>query len=479
MKNKTKLYLVVWSLVVFLFYFFVAKNKTFFLRDDYDVLTVLLSFNPGKILLPHNEHFFPLLRIAYWVQYIFFSLDYSKYLGVQIIYHLITSIAVFFTIYHLTKKLFYAFAGFICFSLTAGASYKIFVLLISQIWLLEALFASFTLLFYTKSINKNKLLKKPYLLSLFFAVLTVFVSPIGGGLLLAIFLINFLYFRKQKKYLVLPILLFFASVIFYLVFAHRVSLGVVKENVGILYPLYVLRYIILGFVWGTVLQLFFPWFNLLRPFPKILSFKLGIAFISIIGLALILLFLARQIKKHKKISVYIFTFISFTFFHFLVIGLGRINNMGYALSPQYTYFPRLVFIVFLFYFLKKTRFSNKATKKKFLLLLTWFVVLNQGLYFYYQMVKWKYRADYTKQYILDLKYIFENRNQVLNLYCPDSISPVMKYSNMAAIFYPDKEIIFINKDRIDIDTYLEEVKKDKKIYEFYQKAKGGFDIDHY
>ena len=112
------------------------------MRDDYDVLLAAKDFSLGKVFLPHNEHFSPFLRLFYWLQFRLFGLDYSGYLAVQIFFHLLTSLVVFFIVKKLTKSSF---------------------------------------------------------LSIFSAFLTFLVSPIGLGLLLGIFFADFLISSRSNS----------------------------------------------------------------------------------------------------------------------------------------------------------------------------------------------------------------------------------------------------------------------------------------
>jgi hypothetical protein len=476
--NKYNIFFLISSIFFLVFFFLQAHERTIFLRDDYDVLRVLLNFQPKQVFLSHNEHFMPFLRIFYFFQYQLFGLDYSKYLAVQILVHVITGWVVFLLVKMLTKNIPFSFLAGLCFISTAGASYKIFVLMISQIWLFGCLFSSLSLYFFLKFYLIKR--KSDFYLSLFFSLMTLSVSAIGIGLLLAISISTLVIIKKRVQEILLSLFLALFGLLFYLTNAYKSSLGAIKNNLSWLYPILVFRLIVMGIIWGAFLLLIFPWFNLLRPLPKQAIIRIGIAVISIILLVFFVYIMSKFIKVIKKNWQILFILSSFIFFHLGVIGLGRTANLGYALSPQYTYFPRLVLIVAIFYLFSKIRLAKSIKHNNLIIaLLSCWIIFNQGLYFRTQMIKWEYRYQYTKEFLNTLGYVLKNQSKVLNLYCPDSISPVTKYSDMQQIFYPNLKVEYLDKSSVNEYEYLNQNKNDQVIYNFYEKAISGFDIDHY
>lgn len=466
-KNKVIFLL---SFLTFLFCYLILSNNFFFLRDDYDVLLVSNNFNLSKIFFPHNEHFFPILRIFYWLQFKFFGLDFNKYIFIHVLIHVMIGWVAYLIIKELTKNKVLSWIGMMVFWSTIGASYKVVVLLISQIWLFEALFCSLTLLFLIKYTKTKQNIY--YFLMLGSLLLTALTSPISIGVMLSIIIWSYVYQRNIKLTGVISILLLL-NICFYLNFASLVSVSLIQNNLNILYPLYVLRFVFMATVWGTFIQLIFPWFNLLRPLPQGLFIKFGIAIFFVIGFYFIAKFLIKFWKVEAKKRQYIILFLLFCLGHLAVIGLGRIANLGYTLSPQYTYFPRLVMIIGIIFL-----FNKNILKRKFLFFLA-LVIISQNLFFVYQIAKWKDRVIYTKNYMSDLKYVFDSKKLILDLYLPDSISPVTKFSNIADLFYPNQKVDFIVEINVDPLDYLQQNKTDKRFYDFYLRNFEKKDIVHY
>jgi hypothetical protein len=481
MKAKKKIYhfiLLGFSLLFFFFYFFLAKDRTIFLRDDYDVLRLLPKFNFKHIFQSHNEHFIPFLRLFYFLQYKLFGINFAGYLAVGIVIHLATGWVVFLLTKLLSKNYFLSFLAAVCFFSTAGASYKIFVLMISQIWLFECLFASLTLYFFLKYLINQRKSSLFFYFSLLSALLTLTVSVIGIGLLLAIGLSIVLVEKAEVKKIFLTFLLSLIALPFYLLNTFKSSFKAVNASLSFFYPILILRFIIMGTIWGSLLLLVFPWYNLFRPLPKLFWLKLAIGLVPVLLFLITAFFVFKflnLIKKHKDILVVLSLFIMG---HFSIIGLGRTANLGYALSPQYTYFPRLVLIILFFYLLSKIKIKPDRLKMLGFLTAGW-LIINQTLYFNFQMIKWEKRYNYTQTFLKDLKYVLKTQPEVLNLFCPDSISPVTKYSDLAKIYYPGIKVKFVSQEKINLDDYLSKVKDEEKIYKFYLKAKQGFDIKHY
>lgn len=79
----------------------------------------------------------------------------------------------------------------------------------------------------------------------------------------------------------------------------------------------------------------------------------------------------------------------------------------------------------------------------------------------------------------DLKYVFDSKKPILDIYLPDSISPVTKFSGIANLFYPNQKIDFIAKTNINSLDYLEQNILDKRFYDFYLRNFEKRDIIHY
>jgi len=302
---------------------------------------------------------------------------------------------------------------------------------------------------------------------------------VGFAVLVVVFLTTILFFSKQNKlaFFVLILFLFFAGLFF--TFADKSYLSPNIKMFDLNNLIACLRIVAAGFWSGAFLGQVFPWVYFFNS--HILNY-----FLIFLILGFLILFFIRSRKKpsflNKSNRFYSSLIFLFVLFHFFIIGWVRNSNLGYALSPQYNYFPRVLFIIGLFfglniYFLKNKHFKKRRLNLLFLISL-WFLV-NQSFYFIHEVNRWEKRALYTKKYINNLGYIFSKSYPVLDLNLPDSISPDLKYSDFNYLFFPEKKVIFLKKEDIDKEKYLRLIESDKKIYRFYNRAFSGFDIKHY
>lgn len=468
--------------VVFGFLSLISQNKSYFLRDDYDILLVAKDFSLNKLFLPHGEHFYPISRLLFQVQYELFKLNFTSYINISICFHLINIVLVYSMINYLTRRSNLALLGAVSFAVP-GASYKILVMIANQTWILEATFSALCLLFLCQLFKSNKRNLHYFLMSILMAIFASLTYTTGFAVLAVVFTSGLFFFRKQKKIVLSLAFVWLFFLLLYLLIPHQLSGNLIKDVSLLLYPLLVFRLIIFGFLFGGILQTIFPWFVLIRSLPV---FQIYFSFAL---LFLILIFVKTIKDKHKSLCLrknikdtyFLIIALLFIVFHYGIIGLGRYSNLGFSVSPQYNYLPRLIIIILIFSYgykwLKKTQ-TKKALTMTFLLLICLWITANQTSYLIFELKRWESRGVFTKNFITDLQYIFYHQKPVLDLYLPESINPKIKYSQIKELFNPETKVDFVDGINTNVLIYLSSI-SDKRIYNFYQKAIAKYDIKHY
>jgi len=467
-QKKDYIFLFLILILTTLFCFFIAKDKSYFLRDDFDILLIAKNFSFEDLLKPHGEHFYPISRLLFAIEFKLFKLNYPAYLKTTMFFHLLNIVIVFIICKQLKLNRFVTFAVTLSFAIP-GTSYKIFTMFVNQTWVLQTFFSTLAFLYVINYQQKRK--QKFYFLAILSTVIASLIYTTGIASLLAVLFFGLLQKKTTKK---MGLIIAFCALVFF--FLYLLLPREPKSGFNSIYPLLIFRLVFLGTFLGTILQSFYPWFSIWRSFKELLLIISFTVFITIFFKNKLLgkINCVSILKKEKN---YLLISVLLIFFHFALIGIGRFSNIGYAFSPQYNYLTRLIFLIMFFFFLNKILQTAKIGNYLIIGFFSLWITLNQLFYFYYQMNKWHKRGVYTRQFFKQLGNIAKIEGEILNLDCPDSISPNLKFSDMIKLFYQNEEVTFVESN--NSADFLEKIKENKDVFNFYKNSLEKKDIYHY
>ena len=424
-KIKFKFFLVI---VIFLFYFLTFAGKVWFDHDDFDFLFFSSQFSPNELLRPHNEHFLPVFRLLFFLEYSLFKLNAQFYFAVSILLHIVSILLIYKIVFYITKKDFWAYSGAILYSINA-TFYESIIWITSQQTLLCGLFLLASYLTYLYF----RIQKKAYqlYLSCFFSVLSAF--SFGIGLIAPAFFFAMSLFDKKSTskarflYFLSSLISFIAFFIFsvskYPNLNHIFSLKVFAKMAV---------FFVTGFTQGLLNRFFWAGFT---P-SRVADSDLLLMPILTIAVFFIIFKITWSGRKKKKDWFLDISLALLTLLPYAVIALSRFpGGFKGAMAERYTYLPLAFFIIFLVY---ELQLICKSTQLRFLVIffICW-IIITQTIYLRIKAFTWLKQPEQSKIYMSYLQgQIIKglvNQNCTIPLYINTRPDPCLRYAKILSV----------------------------------------------
>lgn len=375
MGKTLKYFFLILTCSIFVGLFSLLK-ETFFFHDEWTFLYQIINSPKDFIFSPHNDHFMPLFKLIYFLEYKLFGLNYPLYQLVLLIFHFANAYLLLLIIQSLTKN---KNLGILAF----------FLFLVSLVYW-EVIFASATLptvlclfliglaiFYYLRYEDKGK--RRDIFLSALCSLLSAYAWGAGLFFPLTFFGLFFLrkIWRKETKieefaaYLGTGVI----AIVSYKIFVRPVGLVDLDLKKITTFTLEAIKWIILSFYTSS---------------PGFATVFLLLAFLAF--LAFYPVFKNRKSRDKffnrlkPRLPIILFSLINFVYPYILSATFRYRIDMELAKSSRYTYLP-LFFLIIINIFVLDALIPCLAKKLRVLFLL-YFVFLSVGhIYFfriYYQ-----------------------------------------------------------------------------------------------
>lgn len=440
----------------------------FFFQDDIGVLIQLSTIPFWRFLVtPQAEHFAPLLHILYWISFRLFHLQFTPYVVVILVIHLLNIFLLGKIAYIVTGKKFLTFLAMSLFTIHLTYTEPFLWMSAHGVVLATFFVGSAFLSWYRYSTDKKA---KDLIFSLFslFCASISFGVGVGIG---ALFAIASLIIRKRIGKSASRIIAVYGAVgiVSYMV-GPMISGSALGKVVGQFYNLQdIFRYasfVIAGVSRGVVGRFFLPGFEP-RHFaiiPTVISF---IPFIVICYLLFVLLRKKKTIQKKLLIVCIIFVFYPYVWAGFLRYQFG----LKQALAQRYAY-PSLFFFILLLVLLLKSWCGKHLNRyKKIISLVAIMIITVQMIVFISNARQFEIIPLQTQRYFAQLQFLFETNTIILDLPIPSVFHQDYSISQLAPVL-SSKKMVFIKPDEQLCTDELRRSLQDKIVLDFYREQLG-------
>lgn len=410
-RKKTFLGLFGLLTIIGLFYYFPFSRLTWFYHDDFDFLLGSFSFNLKYLLSPHNEHFLPVFRILFWLEFLLFKFNFKFYLLVSILLHLSVLWLLFLIVKKITKKNFWGFLAVFFFGFN-GNFYEVILWATGQQILLCCFFMALSFLFWLKYRQK----KQPLIILGIFASTLLSAASFGVGALngFSLLLTSLIDKKSDKKLKITLMIQFLLMTILFLNFKLATGLNLAK----------MLYFAWVGIFQGTLSRFFYA------PFAPSRTTGADLWLMPVLNIFIIIfLWLLFKIKT-KKDKVIFYSLALFSLYPYLLTSISRFSGGAKgAMAERYIYIPLFFIIILIIYqlsFLKPT----KLLKKIIFIFLIYFLI-TQCLVFYYRSWQWLQRPIQAKKFFSNLQTVYLSGKNLCNCQLPEEIKP----GKQSCLFY--------------------------------------------
>ncbi len=357
--------------------------KMFFHQDDIDYLIVISKYWPEALWHRANEHVVVMFWLLYRAEWLVFGTNFSGFLFVNIILHLINLFLAGKLVYEETKSRFYGLLTALFLVVNNNWNESVWWST-GQMWLLATLFCLFFLLERKKT---GGFIRKIWL-----TVLLV-LPGISWGVGLLWPVIVFVGFGLRKRgngvrVTAVGYLAMVAQLVLALVY-RAIFVSIIKpvSPFSLTRVFQSVSFVLVGLSNTVVGRLLFPWEN--KP-------------VRLVVLVAVLLFV---IYNRKSISKRIMFFEGFLLFSvvafFSTYALGRASfGIGQAMATRYAYLP--TFFLVMGCLVLVSRFKNQLFEN--LMFLLGIYCLAGGLVvFNWRVTEWTKRPQQTRQYFTLIK----------------------------------------------------------------------------
>ncbi len=444
------------------FLYVISKDTTYFLRDDFDFLLYAKYPISNTLLIPHNQHIVILPRLLFAIESILFGMNHNLYLIVSILLHGLVLYGMYRVIQIITKsKKFSLLFTLIC--VVPGSSYKVIALANSQMFLLASLLGLLSILVLLLFKKTNNSLYP--IISCIAGLLASWCHGIGLAVLLASVCVCVLNKRISWKLKLTTLLIGIAGVVTYILFVGSslrsdLNSQAIQTKVPMIQH-FIQKGIIDGSMWGIIMPRFT--YNNISPnlIPPLL--------IALMLVSILVFFQLRNQLKNMWNSIEIF--IIFILSHFFILSIGRANNLMYSVSPQFTYFPKVLITVLLATILFQYWMINSTRITKLILvsfvLCVFFV---QFMFYTDRLNAFEPRIVFTKTYIQAILHTTTTQKEVINFPLPDCINSNMHFQDIAYVYKVKNSPHYIDQKHIpDINSYINSI-QDPIVKETYHTA---------
>ncbi len=441
----------------------------FFFQDDIGLLIQLHSIPFWQFLItPQAEHFAPVLHLLSSFEYRLFHLNFTPYLIVIILIHLLNCVVLGKIVYAIFHSRFFSFIAVLFFAINLTYT-EPFLWFSANGVVLSTLFLGLSFYSWYKFITGNKL--SYFLGNTIFILLSGFSFGVGIALGLVFALATIIYKRKiRKKY-------FSKAVIVYLIvglFSYSIGPIIAQNKLDRVVPLIVnpikdvilyLFFIIAGVARGVVGRFFLPGFEP-RHFQIIPTI---ISFLPFILICLIILWLLRiKIKRQDKLLL--ITLSVFIFYPYVWAGFLRSHfGLKQALAERYAYPSLFFFSIFLVMLLKQFMDKGFIRSQKLIVIFALSIFTAQSILFMRNAFLFEDRPLKTKSYFDKLQEVFKKNEIVLDLPLPSYINQEYKISQVVKLFTGCLNVRFVLPDEDFCSAEFKKGLKDEEILIFYKE----------
>ena len=384
--------------LIFLFYFLLFKERLWFFHDSIEILLNSTNFSLNYLLLPHGEHFIPLTKLVFFVQFSLFGINFTPYFVLSIFLHLANLYLLWLIVIEITKKHFFAYMAVILFAVNV-TFFEIILWFVSQN-LLCHFFISLAFLFWLK------LRKKRNINFLLIAGLSSVGAAFsfGFGLLypFVLAILSSIDKKTNRKNALFFSILGLVSVLIYLFFAGQNLYVINKTPLTFQSIPDIIEFLYIGLVDGLVFRFFYALFptrflafnNILKPFLLIAA-----------TVFLLLIFILPSRKSKEKLIINIALIINIIYPYFMASLRRATISPGEAMAERYAYNPLFFLIIFLIY--QFSLLKQRKGLKTFCCLFVLYILTTQVLVFYKRAFIW------TKQTIRN-KLFFQQLSEKIN-----------------------------------------------------------------
>lgn len=390
--RNSKILAVIIFILTFAFWFLLA-NGNYFHWDEWRIFS---NFNQplGNFLFhPYGEHFIPLNFLHYYLLFSVFGLNYIPFQFSVSFFHAVNTVLLFVLILNRTKKLILSTLLAIIFGLAN-------VPIENLVW---SLGINYVLAGFCVFLANLFFIRKNYLV----AAVLLFISPLFHDITI-LFPLAFLHISKDRKAVIIFSLMLFINLLLLFSVSKTSVLINTPMNISIFWkiPIFVTE----GIIYGTILKFLVPHFYLFHPvFSKI---RIILAIFSVFIYSVYL----HRFISFKKIFTPFLKILPFLMVSYLSAAPARVAfGLGAPIISRYSYIPLFFFILFIAEIWPKKNFVPQwLTALIFLIFISVQVLANINFSYSY----WKPMVARDRQFITDLKTLFNNSERVANYPVP-------------------------------------------------------------
>ncbi|MEK7565935.1 MAG: hypothetical protein AAB506_02735 [Patescibacteria group bacterium] len=416
MRNP-KLLAIIIFLLTFSFWFFLSKGN-YFHWDEWWFFT-LFSKSPWQFLFNHyGEHFIPLNFLHHYILFSLFGLNYIPFQISVSFFHAINTVLLFILIYQKTQRRFLA----IIISLLFGLANVPIENLVWSLGVNYVLAGLMIFLAYYLFLRKK----------IFLSALLLIISPLFHDITL-LFPLAFLILslKHKKSWVTFALALIFNLALVYFISGPSLTANVPKDF--FLFwkiPLFVFQ----GIIYGTILKFLVPHFYVARPF---LPF---VRFFVVIVLVLGYFLRGRKIFSLRKSLVSPLYFAPFLICAYLAAAPARLAfGPGASAISRYSYIPLFFLALFIAEIWPRQNFIPRWLTL-FILFIFLPIQILASINFSYSY--WKPMVDRDRQFITDIKTLFDNSERVANYPVP-GISEKISLSDFSYLLPKNSALKFV------------------------------------
>lgn len=441
----------------------------FFFQDDIGLLIQLTTIPFWQFLItPQAEHFAPVLHLLSFLEYRLFHLNFTPYLIIVILIHLLNCVVLEKIVYMLFRSRLLSIIAILFFSINLTYT-EPFLWFSAHGVVLSTLFLGLSFYSFYKFIKSEKLFY--FYSSIIFIFLSGFSFGVGIALGLVFAIVTFIWKGKNKKRY------FPQTAIIYTIaglFSYFIGPIIAQNKLDRVVPLITnpvkdtilyFSFIIAGVARGVVGRFFLPGFEPrhFQIIPTVISF---LPFI-LICLFVIWLFMAKIKRQDKLVLITLSVFI---FYPYVWAGFLRSHfGLKQALAERYAYPSLFFFSILLVMMVKQLIDRGFIRSYKLIAVFALGMVTLQSLLFIRNAILFEERPLETKNYFGKLQEVFRKNEIILDLPLPSYINQEYRISQLATLFADSPNVRFILPNVDFCSAEFGKGLKDEKTLSFYKE----------